>query len=217
MELIQLIPHTPLEILQAAALLAGIVFMVLQVLQHKWMWYFNLATSAASLAVTLMSSLWASAALNAYFIVMSVIGIFSWKKLAQKDEGRDRLRLVRPTSRMLVISILAAAVLCVGIWQVLLAAKDASPFLDSLTLILSALATWWLTKSYKEQWYVWIVADTIALTMYVSQGLWGMAALFFFYVVSSVIGLVHWQKKGTYVNMEPENSAQQPDTTVSAQ
>ncbi|MCQ2158082.1 MAG: nicotinamide riboside transporter PnuC [Bacteroidales bacterium] len=199
MELIQLIPHTPLEILQAAALLAGLVFMVLQVLQHRWMWYFNLATSVASLAVTLMSSLWASAALNAYFIVMSVIGIFSWKKLARKDGGKDRLRLVRPSSGMLVISILAAVVLCVGIWQVLLAANDASPFLDSLTLILSALATWWLTRSYKEQWYVWIVADTIALAMYVSQGLWGMAALFFFYVISSVIGLVHWQKKGTYV------------------
>lgn len=199
MDFTQFIPSTPLEILQAAALLAGLVFMVLQVLQHRWMWYLNLATSAASLAVTLMSSLWASAALNAYFIVMSVIGIFSWKKLAQKDEGRDRLRLVRPTSRMLVISILAAAVLCVGIWQILLAAKDASPFLDSLTLILSALATWWLTRSYKEQWYVWIVADTIALAMYVSQGLWGMAALFFFYVISSVIGLVHWRKKGVYV------------------
>lgn len=187
------------SILQTSALATGIVFMVLQVLQHKWMWYFNLATSVTALAVTLMSSLWASAALNTYFIVMSVIGIFSWKKLAQKDEGRDRLRLVRPTVKMLIASILIAAVLFVAVWKILLVTKDSSPLLDSLTLILSALATWWLTKSYKEQWYVWIVADTIALTMYVSQGLWGMAALFFFYVVSSVIGLVHWQKKGIYV------------------
>lgn len=205
------------SILQTIALVMGIVFMILQVLQHKWMWYFNLATSVSAIAVTLMNSLWASSALNAYFIVMSVIGIFSWKKLAQKDEGRDRLRLVRPTAKMLIASILTAAVLFAAIWQVLLVTKDSSPLLDSLTLVLSALATWWLTKSYKEQWYVWIVADTIALAMYVSQGLWGMAALFFFYTVSSVVGFIHWSKKGTYVNMEPENSAQQPDTTVSAQ
>lgn len=205
------------SILQTVALVMGIVFMILQVLQHKWMWYFNLATSVAAIAVTLMNSLWASSALNAYFIVMSVIGIFSWKKLAEKDGGKDRVRLVRPTSKMLIISILVAVVLFVGLWQILLVTKDSSPLLDSLTLVLSALATLWLTKSYKEQWYVWIVADTIAVAMYVSQGLWGMAALFFFYVVSSVVGLVHWSRKGTYVNMEPENSAQQSGTTVSAQ
>lgn len=188
------------SILQTVALVMGIVFMILQVLQHKWMWYFNLTTSVAALTVTLMSSLWASAALNTYFIVMSVIGIFSWKKLAEKDGGKDRVRLVRPAPKILIISILAAVVLFVGVWKILLVTQDASPLLDSLTLVLSALATLWLTKSYKEQWYVWIVADTIAVTMYVSQGLWGMAALFFFYVISSVVGLVHWQKKGTYVS-----------------
>lgn len=188
------------SILQTVALVMGIVFMILQVLQHKWMWYFNLTTSVAALTVTLMSSLWASAALNTYFIVMSVIGIFSWKKLAEKDGGKDRVRLVRPAPKILIISILAAVVLFVGVWKILLVTQDASPLLDSLTLVLSALATLWLTKSYKEQWYVWIVADTIAVTMYVSQGLWGMAALFFFYVISSVVGLVHWQKEGTYVS-----------------
>lgn len=187
------------SILETAALVSGLVYMVLQVLQHKWMWYFNLATSGASLVVTLMSSLWASAALNAYFIVMSVIGIFSWRKLAEQDGGKDRLRLVRLTPKTVVISILAAVVLCVGVWQVLLVTKDASPLLDAAVLVLSALATWWLTRPYKEQWLIWIVADTIALAMYVSQGLWGMAALFFFYVISSVIGLIHWHKKGTYV------------------
>lgn len=190
------------SILQTVALVMGIVFMILQVLQHKWMWYFNLATSAASIVVALMSSLWATAALDAYFMVMSVIGIFSYRKLAEKDGGQERIRLVRPTVKMLVISGLISIVAFVSIWQVLTVTKDASPVLDALTLVLSALATWWLTLSYKEQWYVWIVADTIALAMFVSQGLWGMAALFFFYVISSVIGLVHWQKKGTYVSAQ---------------
>lgn len=187
------------SILQTVALVMGIVYMILQVLQHKWMWYFNLVTSLASLVVALMSNLWATASLDAYFMVMSVIGIFSYKKLAEKNGGQERIHLVKPTAKMLIISAIAAIMIFVIVWRVLLVTEDASPLLDALTLVLSALATWWLTLSYKEQWYVWIVADTIALAMFVSQGLWGMAALFFFYIISSVIGLIHWHKRGIYV------------------
>lgn len=187
------------EIIQIVALATGLVYMVMQVLQHKYMWYFSLLTSGAALAVTIMNHLWASSAINVYFVVMSVVGMISWRAQENKDRKGEVLRLVKLTRPVMVIS--AAAVLFGGtaIFLALRLTNDPNPIVDAATFIISIVATWWLTRYHIEQWYAWIAADLIAIALYVSQGLWEMAALFFFYIVSAVIGLIHWRRCGEYV------------------
>lgn len=193
------------QILEIIALVAGIAYMGLQVLQKHYMWYFNLVTASASLAVTINNSLWASSALNLYFIVTSVIGIFSWRALARKDkEGAEavnpgRIRLVKLTLPVVLISVVVAVAGGVGAYYLLSYTHDASPVADAATMILSVIAAWWLTRPYVWQWMVWLAADVIAIAMYASQGLWGMTALFSLYVISCVIGFIHWRKQGVYV------------------
>lgn len=194
------------KILEIVALVAGIAYMALQVLQNRYMWYFNLVTALASLAVTAINQLWASSALNLYFITTSVIGIFSWRALARKDKEdnggkeEDRIRLVRLTLKAGLISAAVAVVGGVGVYFLLSnTTHDPSPVADAATMILSVIAAWWLTRPYKEQWIVWLVADVIAIVMYASQGLWGMTALFTMYVISCVVGYIHWRKQGVYV------------------
>ncbi len=193
------------KILEIVALVAGIVYMVLQVMQNRYMWYFNLVTSAATLAVTVINHLWASSALNLYFITTSVIGILSWRALARKDKEynggkeEDRIRLVRLTLKTGLISAAIAVVGGVGVYFLLRYTHDSSPVADAATMILSVIAAWWLTRPYIEQWYVWLAADIVAVIMYASQELWGMTALFTLYVVSCVVGYIHWRKQGVYV------------------
>lgn len=192
------------KILELVALVAGLVYMVLQVLQKQYMWYFNLVTASASLAVTIMNRLWASAALNLYFIITSVIGIFTWRALARKDKkvsggDTDRIRLVRLKMPIVLISAAVAIAGGVGVYFLLSATHDPSPVFDAATMILSVIAAWWLTRPYVEQWLVWLVADLIAVAMYASQGLWGMTALFSMYIISCVVGYAHWRKKGVYM------------------
>lgn len=193
------------KILEIVALVAGIAYMALQVVQNRYMWYFNLVTAAASMAVTIINHLWASAALNLYFITTSVIGILSWKALARKDrennggKEEDRIRLVRLTWPAGLVSAAVAVVGGVGVYFLLRYTHDPSPVADAATMILSIIAAWWLTRPYIEQWYVWLAADIVAVIMYASQGLWGMTALFTLYVASCVVGYIHWRKQGVYV------------------
>lgn len=193
------------KILEIVALVAGLAYMILQVLQKHYMWYFNLVTAAASLAVTIMNRLWASSALNLYFIITSVIGIFTWRALAKKDKeasgGKetDRIRLIKLKMPAVLISAAIAIAGGVGVYFLLVHTHDASPVADASTMILSVIAAWWLTRPYVEQWLVWLVADLIAVAMYASQGLWGMTALFSMYIISCVVGYAHWRKKGVYM------------------
>jgi nicotinamide mononucleotide transporter len=71
--------------------------------------------------------------------------------------------------------------------------------LDSAVTVLSAVATWWLVRSYCEQWLLWIVADSMSVLLCASQGMWWMAFLYLVYAASAVYGLRYWKKRGTYL------------------
>ena len=71
--------------------------------------------------------------------------------------------------------------------------------LDASVAVLSAVATWWLVKSYLQQWWLWIAANTLSLILCATQGMWWMALLYILYVLAAVIGLRHWKKHGITV------------------
>ena len=71
--------------------------------------------------------------------------------------------------------------------------------LDASVAVLSAVATWWLVRSYLEQWWLWIIADTMSTLLCASQGMWWMTALYAAYTLSAVYGYIHWKRKGIYL------------------
>ena len=72
-------------------------------------------------------------------------------------------------------------------------------YLDASVAVLSAVATWWLVKSYLAQWWLWIVADTMSILLCAMQGMWWMAALYVAYVAGAVVGLMYWKKHGVLI------------------
>ena len=81
-----------------------------------------------------------------------------------------------------------------------LLAENPMSLLDSAVAVLSAVATWWLVKSYREQWWLWIVADTLSVLLCVLQDMWWMASLYVAYVAAAVYGLCYWKKRGVYIS-----------------
>ena len=71
--------------------------------------------------------------------------------------------------------------------------------LDSAVTALSVVATWWLVRSYLEQWWLWIVADLMSTILCAMQGMWWMALLYLLYAASAVYGLRYWKMRGTYL------------------
>lgn len=110
-----------------------------------------------------------------------------------KDEGSDIRHIERTTA---VWCALAALVTWLGLWFLLDRATGSPvPLWDGLIASLSVVATWMLTRKYLEQWYVWIVANAIAVAVYLAAGLYPTAVLFFVYFVMAIIGLQTWMKQ----------------------
>ena len=49
--------------------------------------------------------------------------------------------------------------------------EDPMPFADSSITVVSAIATFWLSKSYREQWLAWLVVNGFTVVMCVRIGL----------------------------------------------
>ena len=191
--------------IQIISLVCGVTYMILQIFQHKWMWYFSIMVSSTALLISVSNHesgvwapLWAQVALNIYLIVIAVIGIFKWRKL--EGESGGKLHIVPLTRKRLLI---VAAILAVGIplLSIVLGrfTSDPAPWIDGPSLVLSLVAAWLLSQSHIEQYLFWIVANILIITVYASQAKWLMAVMYTFYIVFCIIGYINWKKNGVVV------------------
>ncbi len=187
-------------------LVTGVVYIVLEIRQKNLMWAVGILTSVAAMWVFFRQGLYASFGLNTYYLITSFVGIRQWRKDRKRlensdDNGKDgdEIHLNRLNVRMLLASVLVLAAGTFGLAEVMELLENPMSYLDSVVTVLSAIATWWLVKAYIQQWWLWIIADTLSAALCATQGLWWMTALYAAYALSAVYGYVHWRRNGQYI------------------
>ena len=189
-----------IQAIEIFALVTGIVYVVLEILQKNAMWVIGILTGAACAFEFAVTHVWASMGLNLYYVAMSVVGLIQWRKASgQVEEGDIHLRKVS-----LKAGILSAVLFTAGtavMIPVLKATGDPAPILDAIAVMLSVVGTWWLAQSHLEQWFIWIVADVLTTTLCLTTGQYWMAILYLAYIGSAVYGYIHWKSRGKYVSL----------------
>lgn len=191
-------------ILEIFTLITGIIYIVLEIRQKNAMWVVGILTSIAAMAVFFKEGLYASFALNTYYLVTSAIGLWQWSRDKKRlgAEADTTIHLNALTGKAIIISALIAVIgtLALSWWMELMAEagfkENPMSILDAAVAISSAIATWWLVKAYLQQWWIWIAANMMSVILCASQGMWWMTLLYAAYAVAAVIGLKHWKKHG---------------------
>lgn len=188
-------------------LITGVIYIILEIRQKNSMWLVGVLTSLAAMLVFFRQGLYASFALNTYYLITSFIGIWQWsrdkKKLGEIEgvnNGEGTVHLNKLTLKVVLMSAFALVAGTSVLAQLMAVFENPMSYMDSFIAVLSALATWWLVRAYIEQWWLWIVADFMSTLLCASQGLWWMTALYGVYAASAIYGYIHWKRKGVYVN-----------------
>ena len=187
-------------------LVTGVIYIILEIRQKNLMWVVGILTSVAAMWVFFRQGLYASFALNTYYLVTSFIGLWQWRKdigrISQDgSEQKDgTVRLKRLSIKTVAVSAFAVVAGTLALAFLMELLENPMSYLDSAVAVLSAVATWWLVRCYIQQWWLWIAADTVSTVLCASQGLWWMAALYAAYAVSAIIGYIHWKKHGRYIS-----------------
>ena len=195
-----------MNLMEIFTLVTGVIYIILEIRQKNFMWVVGVFTSLAAMWVFFRQGLYASFGLNTYYLITSFIGLWQWgrdrkKLMSSSAEGpsHDAIHLNRLSPKTIVLSALVAFVGTFALAWLMQQLENPMSYLDAAVAVLSAVATWWLVRSYIAQWWLWILADTLSTILCATQGMWWMTALYAAYTLSAVYGYIHWKKNGTYI------------------
>ena len=163
-------------IIEVFALVTGVPYIVLEVLQKNGMWYFGIATGLACAYSFAIQHVWSNMSLNIYYVVMSVWGLYQWRKDSRllEDDGGGQDPAVH-LGRMDGRTALWSAVTFIA----------GTPLLVWLLHALGGSSTW---------------LDAASAMMSFMEGQYWLTLLYVAYVAAAAYGLFHWMRKGKYIN-----------------
>ncbi|WP_168196783.1 nicotinamide riboside transporter PnuC [Brevundimonas sp. M20] len=137
------------------------------------------------------AQLYASAALQVWFVAIQLYGWWFWSR---GDRGREPR--IGTWGWGVVAALLIPATLLTLIVSLLLArlTDAAMPVGDTAILSLSVLAQFLLDRKQMRHWAVWAVTDVIAIGVYGAQGLWITAGLYVLLLINVGYGWMRWRR-----------------------
>jgi nicotinamide mononucleotide transporter len=139
------------------------------------------------------AKLYADVTLQVFFIVTSFYG---WWKWLRGNHGAELpVRFSSPA--VLIVSGASAAAVAAGYGWLLMRFTDAyAPFLDSIVLAFSVLGQLLMMERRVENWWSWLLVNTIAVPLYASRGLYLTSVLYAGFWINAVVSLRRWRSLG---------------------
>jgi nicotinamide mononucleotide transporter len=180
---------TPLEIAAALFILANVW---LATKENIWTWPTGIAGVILYAIVNYKAGLYANAALQIVYFVLSIIGWYEW---LHGGENKSELHVRRTTKRQWIGCAIASVVLWVALYALLRWTHNAQQLLiDSGTTALSLVGQWMMNEKLLENWWFWLIVDIAYVPMYLNSGNWLTAGLYAVFCILCIKGIVDWKR-----------------------
>jgi nicotinamide mononucleotide transporter len=143
--------------------------------------------------VFLAARLYAEVTLQLFFVATSAVGWWTWRHGGHTPAAERPVRHERAGSFTSMLAAGALAATGYG-WLLHRFTNAYAPFVDSTLLALSVLAQLLLMRRRYESWWCWLLANTIAVPLYVSRDLYLTAALYGLFWINAAVALVGWRR-----------------------
>ena len=178
--------------LEAVAVALAVAYLLFAIRESIWCWLCAAVSTAIYVYLMLVARLYMEAALNAYYFAIAIYGWRVWLS----GHTRDHELPVAVWPMRVHAAALAAIAIAVVVTGYFLDTRtnEAMPYLDSLTTWAAVWATFLVARKVLENWWYWLVIDSVSVFMYTSRGLELTALLFVAYVIMIPFGLIAWTR-----------------------
>ena len=178
----------PFEV-AANVFVAAAIFLAARNSIHTW--WTGIVGCAIFAFVFFHAKLYADVTLQTFFIVTSVIGWYRW--LHGGGGAELPVRYSKPS--LLAGSLAGALAAAAGYGWLLHRFTDAfAPFLDSVVLVFSVLGQLLMMERRVENWWAWLLVNTIAVPLYASRGLYLTSVLYAAFWAAHAVALLRWRR-----------------------
>jgi len=177
--------------IETLGFLSGVVCVWLIVEENVWNWPVGIANNVFYVVVFWRARLFADMSLQFVYIALGVLGLYRWVRGSRGEKALTISRITK-SSALLTALFAGACITCLTIY--LRRVQDAAPFLDACTAVLSICAQYLLTKKILENWWLWILTDSISVGLYLYKSLTLTALLYLIFLTMCITGLIQWRR-----------------------
>ena len=203
--------------LEILAMVVGIYYVYLEIRKTRLLWYVCILTSLLNIFVYWHNNYVSMTVIQFYYIVMAFYGIHAFREIKEEaiaEYGEERnptgqkvairrfdwktgavtLAIALPAYFVLVHIIRTYALTHGGLLF------PSQPYWDAFIAVGSMIGTFFLSKSYMCQWYVWIILNVISVGVFIYSGMYWIAGMYVVYIILAIFGLRNWRINGVYVD-----------------
>jgi nicotinamide mononucleotide transporter len=130
--------------------------------------------------------------LNVFYFAMAIYGWYFWYS---GKAGNAELPVTVWTRSVHVTALLAILTISLTSGYLLDRFTDAAfPYIDSMTTWSAIWATFLVARKVLENWWYWLVIDSVSVFIYWARDLQLTSLLFVIYVLLVPIGLLSWTR-----------------------
>ena len=173
--------------LEYFGVITGLLYLFLEIKQHKAMWVVGFLTSLVYVFVFLSS----------------IYGFYQWTRKKHETHTEndslpsDRILYTHLSLPLFVGIIGTLAVVFAILWYLLHQFTDSPiPVGDAFTTSVGIVATWMLARRIIEHWIFWVIVNLVSVYLYYLRGLYPTMLLYFCYATLAIVGYYNWRKKG---------------------
>ncbi len=181
----------PMSWLEFLAFIVSVLGVWLTTARSLWNFPFSLLSVALYGVIFYQVKLYADMALQAIFAATLLYGLRQWLR---GRSGSGQVLVTRIGRAEVAVSLGVGCLAALALGYLLHEHTDASlPWIDSVLLAGSLVASVWAARRNIENWWLWIAVDVLYVGVYLVKHLYLTAVLYAAFVVLAVLGLRRWQ------------------------
>lgn len=185
--------NDPISIVSAITGVCCVIFISKKMIANYYVGIINVSLYAY---LAFQSRLFGDFMLNAfYYLPMQFVGIYTWKKAIKSNHIESKSL----SSKQKINLLIYVVALIIAYSYLLYLIGGNLVVIDATSTVLSVIAMFLMINQYTEQWYLWVIVNSISIIMWaisLSQGSGNHATLFMWvvYLLNSLFGLYNWKK-----------------------
>lgn len=186
-----LMPDNPISLVSG---MLGICSVVLGAQGNILTFVFGFAQVATYTYLCCIERFYAEIAINIYYFITMIYGVYCWRNRLSNHS-------LQVQTRRLSIKLIAWGMLLIALfswltgWLLARFTDDPQPYMDAFTTVPAIAAQLLMVLAYREQWYLWLVVDVLAVMMWLRAENYCMAAQYVFWCVNCIYGYIQWTRQ----------------------
>jgi nicotinamide mononucleotide transporter len=188
--------------LEIVTTILGLIYIWLEYRANIWLWVVGIIMPAMQVYLYWSHGLYAFAALTCYYTVAACYGLAVWKYRKTRNTHQPLPIVFMPRRLYLPVVAVILVVWAVTCFILIRFTDSPTPTLESLTNAFSIVGLWALSRKFLEQWYFWIVANTISCVVYAQTDMPYYIFLYGLYNIIAIAGYFRWKREAKMVKSD---------------